>query len=519
MANFGDFSRYGFLCKHDYRRGRGDHDTTSATSGSALVNWLEIGAGSWPDNAAFDALTPDEQLREIRAAARLAAEHQFSQPQSGERIAAAALRLMDGYGLDDAHWRAWLRYLIAGCTVNLGDKDKGGVLLRALISGSAVPETAEARKAAMLLYAGILGEAEPDNAIVMLRDVISMPEGIGSELKAPRSSAAVSLGALLRRTGHFDEARRVFETAIREQEEVDHPPVELLARLHGNLGNLCYELGKYANAAEYFAKSVAFFDAGSESGNAARRFFHLVDSRLKCGDYEMALCLLSESENRRVENPGGYCEVIAEADWLGASDLEAWEEFFAAPAERHASDLADAEEALVVAARILLRHRLGDDFGALRLVHERRLSGLPLTPLMRLLWEALGDLAESHDCPGTMWPLLLLADSVDHPGIDRQAAKFRFATETATIWLFEMARLALRRDWTDDALIRDIWGPNVVHGIGSVAAELPAWLGPASEDITAQFTRLRGLYPSMDKIYSIQVLDPTIASAATARTS
>jgi tetratricopeptide (TPR) repeat protein len=465
------------------------------------VNWTEISRGAWPDNAAFASLSREAGLEEIEDALGWAADHQFSDPQGSQRVASAALHLMDGHDLDNAEFRAWFSNIMGLSAIQLGDTSGGGAILRGLIDQPPLPGTVNSRRAAMATYAGaVVGEEDPDGAIAMLRNALDTPAEPG-RFTFPEASFAISLGALLRRTGQIDEAQAIFEEAIAECETAADPHPELLARLHGNLGNLCLvNLADYPRAAAHYAESVAWFDASGEKGNAARRFFHLVGARLDGGEFDEGLRLLREGEHRIDADVDGFRDLIENASWIAAPDATTWEVFFGSVTRQREQSWPKDVRASLAAALVVLRYRAGDRFTAVRLAHDLCLAELGVSLLMDALIEVLTGLWTTFDCVGVAWPLFLSHPDLAEDDVARAAAKFYFTADLAAMWLCRKANEAAGPQWRDEEFLRDISGPAMVHGIGAVPLEPPGWLGPVSEDVRVQFTRLRGLYPSMEEL-------------------
>jgi tetratricopeptide (TPR) repeat protein len=463
------------------------------------VNWDEVAAGGWADNNAFAALSHEDKLREIDEALGWALGRQDLQLQGRNRVAGAALQLMDAYGLDDARSRAWLTLALGSSTMHLGDRADALAILGELIDRPPLPEIAEAQKGAKVDYAGLILQTDPDRAEGLLRSVMAAPLEPDSPILAPGPTAAAMLGSLLRRKGDTEEALRVYEKGIIDAEAAGNPLLgPVMARLHGNLGNLLSgDLGRYQEAADHYARAVALFEAAGELQNASRRYFHQVHSLLSAGNHDAALRLLRAGAERIAGDPESFCAAIESADWLAAPDLAAWEAFFTTVLDRHPDEVTDAGQAVLAAARVVLRHRLGDDFGAIMLARDLRLGLLEGSSLFDALRDSVRQLAEAHDCYGIRWPLLQGSKNA----LDiLELVKCRFVAELATVWLLKKAQLAVDPGWQDNDLLGELSGAAVVYGAGSVPAEPPGWLGPVTARVRAEFTRLRGLYPGADEL-------------------
>jgi tetratricopeptide (TPR) repeat protein len=477
------------------------------------VNWAEVADGGWADNAAFSALSDAERLAEVQQAVAWASGHLGASPEGSQRVAGAALHLMDAYQLADPVQRAWLSFILGASAVYLGDMAGASALLRKLIDTPA-PGTCDVRTAAILFYADAIRDQDPDQAIDLLRKVArSAVPADGSTATMDRSSlrnvgasAAVSLGALLRRRGEVNEARLAFEEGIASCDPATRDPqvCSLLARLHGNLGNLFFDqLTDYSMAAEHYAKSVDAFDVAGQQRNAAQRYLHLVDARLMGGWYAEALRLLRNGEHRVGFDLEMFrAEILDLAHWQDPDDPAAWEAYFTALSARHSAALTPSVQAALIAATIVLRKRMDDDGGAIRLAHDLRLTQVAASPLTNVMHLEVANLAQVYGCYGIMWPQLASDEELAFQMTDAQLEEIKsdFAAEAATIWLLDMARQATSPERDDVEFLTRVSGPDVVPGTGAVPAAPPAWLGPVDPQVQAAFARLRTLLPSPGEI-------------------
>lgn len=420
---------------------------------------------------------------------------------------------MDAYQLADAVQRAWLSFILGASAVNLGDMAGASAMLRKLIDAPA-PGTRDVRTAAMLSYADAIRDQDPDQAIDLLREVArgaapadgSTATTDRSSLRHVGASAAVSLGALLRRRGQVNEARLAFEEGIASCDPATRDPqvCSILARLHGNLGNLFFDqLTDYSMAAEHYTKSVDAFDVAGLERNAAQRYLHLVDARLMGGSYAEALRLLRNGEHRVGFDLEMFREEILDlAHWQDPDDPGAWEGYFTALSARYSAVLTPSVQAALIAATVVLRKRMDDDSAAIRLAHDLRLTQAAESPLTNVLHLEVANLAEAYGCYGIMWPQLASDEELAFQVSDAQLAEFKsnFAAEAAAIWLLEMARRTTRSDCDDAEFLTRVSGPDMVPGTGAVPAAPPAWLGPVEPQVQAAFTRLRTLLPSPSEI-------------------
>lgn len=207
----------------------------------------------------------------------------------------------------------------------------------------------------------------------------------------------------------------------------------------------------------------------------------------------MASCL-----ERIHHDQDGFRLVLEEVNWLLAprEDLPAWESWFEQLFHSHSETLTEENKALLLAARVVLRKQMGDDFRAIELSRDLRLVSLTNSVLRKNLQGVVIRLADTYGCNGILWPLRWLQDG------DRSqvAIKATYYKELATAWLLDQARRIVQEGKPEIDVRREMLGTPVIYGIGSAPAEPPGWLSPTEEDVRAQFSRLRGFCPGEDDL-------------------
>ncbi|MCX4668822.1 CHAT domain-containing tetratricopeptide repeat protein [Streptomyces sp. NBC_01381] len=466
------------------------------------MDWEAIGRGGWPDNAAFAALSPEAQLAEIWAAVRWVEPRQRSDPMSGHRVAVAALHLLDSQGHSETRLRAVLALILGATALNLGDEDEALLHFGEILRRPEDPESYDERDQALIHYASLISARDHERAYEMLGTAVSTALQQGHLIRA--ANASITLGSLQRDRKQWETARRTYEKAIHDLGELeprDPDTARILARLHGNLGNvLTDDLALHQEAADHYAKAVALFEAADEGSFADDRYFHLICARLSAGEHGAALRLLKDGLNRIGRHSEGFLRLLQEGHCLSIpeSELPAWLTLFEQILATAPEALTAAGEALLLSTQIVIRVRLGDATGAIARSRDPRLRSLPECDLWWKQTPLIAALAMEYDCHGMLWSYPWSADVLDNA--QRVSLKTRYVQELATAWLFSQAQQPVEGPLSDERTLREIFGPPVKQGIGSAPEEPPTWLGPAPPEARERYARLRRACPSQDEL-------------------
>ncbi len=448
-----------------------------------------IAQGGWPDLTEFAATDSAERERIIEKLVYDASLVQVTKPLACRHLAIASLQLLDAHpDRGDGHdlRRMQIMSLLVSASMRLEEEDDARRYCEEVLHGPSGPEFTGLRRAAATNYAILLQRSDPARAERLLRESLSEARAAGESI----SPISVTLGSLLRRRGEVDAAIAAYTEAIDAAEDGDPDEQIHLGALHGNLGNVLFELERYAEAAPHFAAAVTHYGQSGQPKQMTRRFYDFIESLLLSGSPEALPALRQRAELIFEGNPEPLHDFLTNcAPLLPATDEHrAWDDFLTPLLDREG--LSAETAGLLTAARILLLSAHDRHVEAALLALSPRLEAAPPSggPLLFALETSLSALSDRFETAAFLWPVP--SDTLLSTAEVFSAAQLRYVACTAGLRLLQFA-IAGADPGPE---------PPVLAGIGLTGSEPPAWLGITDPAVLERYARFRDRWPTEEAL-------------------